>query len=602
MRLWALTALVPFFIRYGGVSVSAQGLTSPQVLTAETDKFINDLLAEWNSPAGLSVAVVRKDEQGQWNVETKGYGVATLANKTQVTEKTLFAIGSNSKLLTAIATGLLVTNQTLPNVSWTSKLASLMPGFGLQDSIAAKQATLIDALSHRTGLPRHDFSYKTYDDVPTIVGRSILRKKLSELTRKLQIKKVKYQRPSAEFRDVGQYNNNMYTLLSYLPTVVLSSKIPFARYVKAHIFEPLGLTSTTYSYDVAKLGHLADGIAKSEVNLTADPFGGTPRAIPFWFQKGGEDGNNLSGAGGIISNAVDLATWLQTLLLEGQKPGTNQSVIPPEVIEKVSSGITVFGPAAAFPELSPSVYGGGQLRSTYRGHELVSHDGGVPEGFSSVISRFPSDDLGIAVISNDFDYGGIIAQIVNYRLMDEGLGLEKIDWNGRFKPFVTAPPPPTTPRPANATLPSASFQTLAGIYENPGYGKAEFCFVSSNHSSASQSCKALIANVSTILPGAVDPKIPTFIAQWDSPWASHIRLRHFSGNLFNTSGLTSYPTHNTTGERYWVSGADGSVEAEIITTGGRISLAITNIWGAGDVEPLQGKTLRDRAQVLFDKL
>jgi CubicO group peptidase (beta-lactamase class C family) len=67
------------------------------VLTEETDTFINRILAVWNSPGGVAVAVVRKDERGVWNVETKGYGKATLRG-TKVTEDTRFAIGSNSKV------------------------------------------------------------------------------------------------------------------------------------------------------------------------------------------------------------------------------------------------------------------------------------------------------------------------------------------------------------------------------------------------------------------------------------------------------------------------------------------------------------------------
>ncbi|KAF5371351.1 hypothetical protein D9615_009703 [Tricholomella constricta] len=582
MRLQALFSLVPFFLLYG--SVSGQGAPA-KVLNEATDTFIDNLLAGWNSPAGVSIAVVRKDEQDAWTIETKGYGVATLANGTRVTENTLFAIGSNSKLFDAIAIGLLVTNRTLPvRLSWTSKFASIIPGWGLQDSTAAKQTTILDALSHRTGLPRHDFSYKWSDDVPNI------------------IKKLKSHRPSAEFREVHQYNNNMYTLLSYLPTVLLPSKIPFARYVKQNIFEPLGMSSTTYSYDVAKLGHLADGIARQGINYTEDPLGGTPRALPYWSTKGGEDGNC---PGGIISNAVDMSIWLQTLLLEGQKPGTNQSVIPPEVIQKVSAGVSVVEPVASFPELSPSVYGGGLLRNAYRGHEVVWHSGGTP-GFLSQISRLPSDNLGIAVLCNDNDYGSILIQIINYRLMDEALGLEKIDWDTRFRAILSPLPPPSTPRPANASLPSANFTALAGMYDNAGYGKVEFCFVSSDYPAASSSCKALAANLSTILPGAVNPKVPTFIGAWDSPWASHIRVSHFDGNQFNVSVLNSFPTNNASAEPYWTYGGDTTFDttiyAESIVTGRRYSLAFTGFWGAGDIPKLQGETVRDRAEVVFDKV
>jgi CubicO group peptidase (beta-lactamase class C family) len=84
----------------------------------------------------------------------------------------------------------------------------------------------------------------------------------------------------------------MYTVLSYFPTLILPSKISFARYVKEHIFDLLGMTSTTYSYDVANAsGQLADGLTK-QGNFSGNIFAnGTLRALPFWGQDGREDGN-----------------------------------------------------------------------------------------------------------------------------------------------------------------------------------------------------------------------------------------------------------------------------------------------------------------------
>jgi CubicO group peptidase (beta-lactamase class C family) len=106
---------------------------------------------------------------------------------------------------------------------------------------------------------------------------------------------MKFLRPSAEFRDVWQYDNGMYVLLSYLPTILLPSKQPFARYVKEHIFVPLGMSSTTYSFDVAnESGQLADGMTK-QGNFSESIFAnGTLRALPFWAPIGGEDGNGGS--------------------------------------------------------------------------------------------------------------------------------------------------------------------------------------------------------------------------------------------------------------------------------------------------------------------
>ncbi|KAG6826577.1 hypothetical protein H0H92_015277, partial [Tricholoma furcatifolium] len=443
-----------------------------QIINHATDTFIDQVLSEWGVPGGVAVAVVSLSGEGSWNVETKGYGIAT-ASGSQVTENTLFSIGSNSKLFTAIAVGLLMGNESInPPLSWDSKIASVLPNWGLEDAFATNQSSIFDLLGHRTGLPRHDLSYKWSDSTPML------------------IQKLHYQRLSSEFRAIFQYNNNMYTLLSYLPTVLLPSKIPFARYVKEQIIDPLGLTSTTYAYDVAKSGQLADGFSRQNINYSSNPFLGTPKKFPFWTTFGGvnassEDGNKvavtvsytlsrvLSAAGGVISNAVDMAKWLQMLLENGLKPGTNATIIDPDIIDTVSSGITVLDTSAPFPEVSVSVYGGGQIQSTYRGHVVVEHDGSVT-GFTSLITRLPADNIGIAVLTNDQDYGSWWMRSIRYRLIDEALGLQYVDWDSRFKEIALAVIPPlATPRAANATLPSLPFASLAGRYDNMGYGKPD---------------------------------------------------------------------------------------------------------------------------------
>jgi len=50
---------------------------------------------------------------------------------------------------------------------------------------------------------------------------------------------------------------------------------------------------------------------------------------------------------------------------------------------------------------------------------------------SSSVSRLPYDNLALAVLYNDEDYGSSIMEIVKNRLIDEILGLPKIDWNER---------------------------------------------------------------------------------------------------------------------------------------------------------------------------
>lgn len=45
-----------------------------------------------------------------------------------------------------------------------------------------------------------------------------------------------------------------------------------------------------------------------------------------------------------------------------------------------------------------------------------------------MLTRFPWDNLGIAVLTNDNPY---ISEVIKYRLIDEALALEPIDWNER---------------------------------------------------------------------------------------------------------------------------------------------------------------------------
>ena len=46
------------------------------------------------------------------------------------------------------------------------------------------------------------------------------------------------------------------------------------------------------------------------------------------------------------------------------------------------------------------------------------------------MARFPDDNLGIIVLSND-DGGTYLLEAVKFRIADEILGLKELDWNDR---------------------------------------------------------------------------------------------------------------------------------------------------------------------------
>ncbi|TRM58482.1 beta-lactamase/transpeptidase-like protein [Schizophyllum amplum] len=623
-----LIALVWHICTVLGAAKSLQDASSrpaEQVLDAVMADFILDTINEWNSPGGVAVAFVRELNDGGWQVETQGYGRAK-EDDAPVDENTLFAIASNSKLFTATAAGMLISNTSIsPPLSWDTKLASVIPGFATMDPIASAESTITDAMSHRTGIPRHDVGYSSNETVESVM------------------RKLPYLKPSAAFRTTWQYNNIMYTALSYLPSLVLPSKPTIAEYVKTNIFDALDMHDSTYSSRKAlSSGRLADGFAR-QVNDSRDIFEkGITRTIPFFIDTD-ERGNFNAGAGGVITSAKDMATWLQALLLEGRNPRTNAIVIPAEVLRKVSSGITVQIPTAAYPELGPVVYGGGQRRGTYRGHEYIEHGGSVP-GFRTQMTRFPNERFGLAVLVNDDTYGTEIQDAIKWRIVDSFLGLQPINWSDRMKSKLLAEreeKPKLLPRPNDATVPPA----LEGQYDDAGYGGLLLCWMgaedvsrqglknnqeepviilsdpkeaplrerhpkedgAASDTADTSECGKLRATAPTVLPGVIDISVPTLLAKWDRLGANYLKLAHYDVGLFNVTMLKSAPTGNAS-EPFWVAGTDddpdlANAEFAFDEAGGALGFGLTGgIWGAGAGVPSpQGDTPQARAEVWFTR-
>jgi len=117
------------------------------------DDFVNATMAESLTP-GMSVAIIQGNKT--W---AKGYGFAALESSELVTPHTLFYTGSTTKSFTTAIMGKLVESSEgdYANIHWSTKMVDLIrDDFVLQDEYATTHISLIDALSHRTGVPRHD--------------------------------------------------------------------------------------------------------------------------------------------------------------------------------------------------------------------------------------------------------------------------------------------------------------------------------------------------------------------------------------------------------------------------------------------------------------
>ncbi|KAJ6471138.1 beta-lactamase/transpeptidase-like protein, partial [Mycena vitilis] len=495
------------------------------ILTPEIDAYIASQLSFWNS-SGLSVAVVKKrPNDGTWDVEFGSYGQANV-DGAPITPDTVFAIASDSKLFLAMAVGLLTENASLARergqpLRWDTKIATLLPEWGLMDTDMQNGVTIQDMLSHRTGMPRHDYSgYSRAGGVSEMIST------------------LRFLRPSAALREQYQYNNLMYETLSHLPPTLLNQT--FESYIAEHIFAPLGMTASTYSVaEAEERGTLAHGFHWSMKDSLAGHSGKLTATVPY-FQRPGEE-KIWAGAAGILSSARDLSIWVAMLLNGGRHPVTNATVIPEDIVEHVALGASVSLKKAEYPETSPKVYGCGQNRFSYRGHEIVEHGGSNP-GFKTIVSRLPNDNIGLVVLSND-DNGVRVMEPVKFQIIDRLLGLEPINWSQRYMDSIAKgirENQAVTPRPSPPVLPTSAFAAMEGSYKHPTYGSFSPCYMHSRKAGLSPTCTDVVSHpvVKSILDVSTSG-IPTFIVPFKRTFSTHLRLAHFTGNLFNASIIWS---------------------------------------------------------------
>ena len=86
--------------------------------------------------------------------ETCCFGYSDRENGLPISEKTYFDIASCTKSFTAMTAALAVDKGWF---DWDTPVQHYLPDFGVADPERSKKITVRDMLSHRTGLPRHDF-------------------------------------------------------------------------------------------------------------------------------------------------------------------------------------------------------------------------------------------------------------------------------------------------------------------------------------------------------------------------------------------------------------------------------------------------------------
>ncbi|KAJ3495465.1 hypothetical protein NLG97_g3378 [Lecanicillium saksenae] len=423
-------------------------LAGPQRTTPFTEdfgSFVQSTLDEFKVP-GISVAVVDGEK-----TFSKGFGYATLPD-VEATPETLWLGASTTKAFVGATLSQFIQNKTYPDLlkkGWATPIADVIPDdFVLTDDWATRHVTIEDGISHRTGLPRHDLSWSH-----TTKG---LRTPVRDVVRSLRNLPL-----TAEPRAIFQYCNLMYVVLSHV--IETLTKKPLKDTFQELIWGPLNMTSTFLDLDEAKKSpnYLATGY--------------------YWDKKTQSYGTvkldtlQESGAAGIITNVLDHAKWVRSLIYETGplSNATHADIRKPRFISNAE-------PTAG---MDVTLYGLGWSRTKFHGETLFQHSG-QSLSFGTTIFWLPERKYGVIVMGNVFLQANMVGAVVARKLVEDALGIDAADrfdiakksredlakedreYSEAVKtlyPNITQGQPPT-----------AGLHILAGEYHDAGYGTLVF--------------------------------------------------------------------------------------------------------------------------------
>jgi CubicO group peptidase (beta-lactamase class C family) len=403
---------------------------------ASLDTAFERVLKTWKA-AGFAVAVVEKNKI----IYAKGFGYRDNEKKLPVTPNTVFAIGSCTKAFTASLIGLL---QKEGKLDIDKPAHQYLPELNFYSEELTHDVTLRDMMSHRTGLPRHDYSWYLFNTA----------------SRDSLVRRIQYQEPTFPLRRQWQYNNFMFVAQGALIEKITGKT--WEQNIREQILTPLGMNSTEMSiHDMEKTTDASLGYGLRKDSLI--------NRLPYY------DINAAGPAGSINSNVMDMSNWLRVWINGGVFNG--KQVLPPAFMQEAMSSQTVIAgglPSKEKPDLYFANYGFGWFLTSYEGHYRVEHGGNI-DGFSASTCLFPTDSIGIVVLCNQ--NGSSVPAVVRNLISDRLLNKPYFDWNGylrksfeKTKQQAAEAEKTKSSSQKTGTHPSHALSEYEGLYTNPGYG------------------------------------------------------------------------------------------------------------------------------------
>jgi CubicO group peptidase (beta-lactamase class C family) len=296
-------------------------------------------------------------------------------------------------------------NNNYPQVQWDTPVSELIrDDFVLSDEYATQHTTIEDALSHRSGLPRHDQSY----------GHNLSR----DVAVREIVRQLRHLPLTAQPRTKFQYCNLMYVAASHVIETLTGEWLGDS--LARRIWAPLDMKSTYFSLEDAQRApeHLARGYAYSPGHSNSDENG--------YREVGWMSVNEVSGAGSVITNVLDYAKWARSVMRKTPplSKQVHKAVWEPRTLVLGSE-------EGKLPFTGPQAYGLGWWTAVYRGYQYYEHTGGV-NAFAAELILFPDLEYSVVLLGNTASTTSAAAKRLAFHLIDEKLGVppaERFDWD-----------------------------------------------------------------------------------------------------------------------------------------------------------------------------
>ena len=294
-----------------------------------------------------------------------GLGVKELGKPDKVDANTLFIAASNTKAMTTLLLAELVDEKKL---RWDQPVTDVYPAFKLGDAATTSQVLVKHLICACTGMPRQDmewlFEYR-------------------EATPASALKLLGTMQPTSHFGEVFQYSNLMAAAAGYIgASLTYPDKELGAAYdeaMRTRVFEPLGMTNTTFDFSRALKGNVAQPHAEDvDGKLRRARIDLNESVVP------------VRPAGGVWTSAHDLSRYVQMELAKGMLPDGKRLVSEENLLARRAPQVMV----------SEDVTYGMALTVDKRWGIPILRHGGDLAGYHSDMIWFPDQGVGAVILTN----------------------------------------------------------------------------------------------------------------------------------------------------------------------------------------------------------